>query len=298
MLRFFRFLLQLPLFIGGVFLVFVSLVHMAEVSGLLASEHNLKTLIKKFVLSDSTSSSPPKVRKFIRPRAVVVLDAGHGGRDGGTAAGQSLEKDLNMKVVHLVAEQLRAKRVRVVFTRQGDSSKSLRHRVDTANEYPSALFVSIHHNASTSAKPEGIETYYTQDKPASAVARQRTIFDVESGAQFIDRRGELLAHEIQSAACRMTQAVDRGIKSGAMVLTRLVSCPAVLVECGFLSNARERERLQDADYRKKLSIGISRGILGFLGKIERDRFYGVEVPERTLPFEEVLPGGELSGNQL
>ena len=298
MLRFFRFLLQLPLFIGGVFLVFVSLVHMAEVSGLLASEHNLKTLIKKFVLSDSTSSSPPKVRKFIRPRAVVVLDAGHGGRDGGTAAGQSLEKDLNMKVVHLVAEQLRAKRVRVVFTRQGDSSKSLRHRVDTANEYPSALFVSIHHNASTSAKPEGIETYYTQDKPASAVSRQRTIFDVKTGSQFVDRRGELLAHEIQSASCGMTQAVDRGIKNGTMALTRLVSCPSVLVECGFLSNARERERLQNSDYRKKLSVGISRGVLAFLGNVESDRSYGVEIPGRVLPFEEALPGGELSGNEL
>ena len=298
MLRISRFLLRLPLFIGGVFLVFLSLVHMAEVSGLLASEHNWKTLIKKFVLLDSTSGSPPKVRKFIRPRAVVVLDAGHGGRDGGTAAGQSLEKDLNMKVVHLVAEQLRAKRVRVVFTRQGDSSKSLRHRVDTANEYPSALFVSIHHNASTSAKPEGIETYYTQDKPASAVSRQRTIFDVKTGSQFVDRRGELLAHEIQSASCGMTQAVDRGIKNGTMALTRLVSCPSVLVECGFLSNARERERLQNSDYRKKLSVGISRGVLAFLGNVESDRSYGVEIPGRVLPFEEALPGGELSGNEL
>ncbi len=298
MLRIFRFLLQLPLFIGGAFLLIVSLVYMVEVSGVLASQHNLKALAKKFVLPDSASNRSPKVRKFIRPRAVVVLDAGHGGHDGGTVAGKSPEKDLNMKVVHLVAEQLRAQRVRVVFTRQGDNWRSLRHRVDIANEYPTALFVSIHHNASTSVKPEGIETYYTHDKPTSVISRQRTIFDVESDAQFIDRRGELLAHHIQSAACRMTQAVDRGIKSGAMVLTRLVSCPAVLVECGFLSNTRERERLQDADYRKKLSIGISRGILAFLGKVERDRFYGVEVPERALPFEEVLPGGELSGNQL
>ena len=60
-------------------------------------------------------TEPPKVSKFIHPRVVIVLDEGHCGGDGGTVTGQSIEKDFNMKVVRLVAEQLRAERVRVGY---------------------------------------------------------------------------------------------------------------------------------------------------------------------------------------
>ncbi len=298
MSRFLRFLVFVPLLLGGLLLFFVSAVHVAQVTGILSSEHNWKSLIKQVVLPGEDRARFPKVRKAIRPRAVVILDAGHGGRDGGTVAGDSLEKELNMKVVHLVAEQLRKERIRVVFTRQGDATKSLRNRVDIANGYPSAIFVSVHHNASTSSKPEGIETYYTNAKPASAVSGQRRIFDVEQGERFIDHRGELLAREIQAASCELTQAVDRGVKDGGMALTRLVSCPAVLVECGFLSNVRERARLKDKGYRQKLSDGISRGILAFVGKVEGNPYHGIEGPGGVAPGEVSGAGGQLPGNSL
>ena len=276
MSRFFRSLLFGPLFLGGLFLLFIGGIHLAQVAGVLSEEHGWRNLIRGVIAPGAETSGTPKVRRSIRPRAVVVLDAGHGGRDGGTIAGHSLEKDLNMMVVHLVAEQLRKEKVRVVFTRKGDASQSLSKRVAVANGYPGALFVSIHHNASTSIKPEGFETYYTFPKPSAVLTEQRRIFSVEEGGRFIDRRGELLAREIQASTCSVTQAVDRGIKKSGLALTRLISCPAVLVECGFLSNERERARLKDSKYRKRLSVGISRGILAFIARVEEERTYGLE----------------------
>ena len=276
MSRLIRFLLLTSLFLGGVLLLYISAVYLAQVTGVISNDYNWRSLLKGIISQDSSASGKLKVRRAIRPRAIVVLDAGHGGADGGTVAGASLEKDLNMKVVHLVADQLRDERIRVVYTRQGDATQSLRNRVTVANGYPVALFVSIHHNASTSEKPEGFETFYTHPKPSSVLNEQRKIFEVKKGDKFIDRRGELLASAIQTSSCNATRAVDRGIKNSNMVLTRLVSCPAVLVECGFLSNPRERGRLKDGNYRARLSAGISGGILSFLESVEQDPFYGIE----------------------
>ena len=262
---------------GGVALLLVSAFKLAQTTGVIPNEHDWRLVLKGIMDSEARPAGKLKVRRSIMARAVVVLDAGHGGADGGTLAGKSLEKDLNLKVVHMVAEELRRKRIRVVYTRQGDVTEGLKARADFANGFPAALFVSIHHNASTSGKPEGFETYYTHPKPSSVMTAQRKIFGVKNGGKFIDRRGELLAREIQASSCSATQAVDRGIKNAHLALTRLVSCPAVLVECGFLSNAREGARLKDSTYRGKLSGGISRGILAFLAEVDGNSSYGIEL---------------------
>lgn len=261
---------------GGVALLLLSAFKLAQATGTIPHGQDWRLALKGIITSERFSAEKLKVRRSITPRFVVVLDAGHGGVDGGTIAGKSLEKDLNLKVVHMVAQELRRKRIRVVYTRKGDVTEGLKNRADFANGFPAALFVSIHHNASTSGKPEGFETYYTYPKPSSVMIAQRKIFGVKSGEKFIDRRGELLAREIQAASCSATQAVDRGIKNSRLALTRLVSCPAVLVECGFLSNTREGAKLKDRKYREKLSIGISRGILAFLEEVDGNSSYGIE----------------------
>jgi N-acetylmuramoyl-L-alanine amidase len=281
MARLFRFLLINSLAFGGVVLLMVSAIKLAQTTGVIPNGHDWGLVLKGIMGPEPLPVGKLKVRRSIMPRAVVVLDAGHGGVDGGTLAGRSLEKDLNLKVVHMVAEELRRKMIRVVFTRQGDATEGLKARADFANGFPAALFVSIHHNASTSGKPEGFETYYTYPKHSSVMSAQRKIFGVQNGEKFIDRRGELLAREIQSASCSATQAVDRGIKNSHLALTRLVSCPAVLVECGFLSNAREGARLKDVKYRGKLSAGISRGIMAFLAEVAGKPSYGIELSTPT-----------------
>jgi N-acetylmuramoyl-L-alanine amidase len=224
---------------------------------------------------------PPLAHDAGDPRPVVVLDPGHGGRDGGTIAGGALEKKLNLDAAKRVAKRLQRAGVKVVYTRADDSYISLAGRAMIANRYPSALFVSIHHNASTIAQPSGVETYYTVAKSGAAQSVQRRLFKAKLGERFIDRRGELLAIEIQDAFTLATGAVDRGIKNHTLVVTRMVTCPAVLVECGFLSNTTERKNLQNETYRDKMSAGIAGGVMRYLNEVESQPHFGIAFPSRV-----------------
>ncbi len=216
-------------------------------------------------------------------RRVVILDPGHGGRDGGTIAGGALEKRLNLDAANRVARRLRRAGVRVVFTRDDDTYVSLAGRVAIANRYPGAIFVSIHHNASTDPQPRGFETYYTMEKAGMVLAPQRRLFGARPGERFVDRRSKLLATEIQGAFALATGAVDRGIKDRSLVVTRMVSCPAVLVECGFLSNPTELKNLQGENYREKMSAGVAGGIMKYLNKVRAVPALGVFFPDRPAP---------------
>ena len=229
-------------------------------------------------------------------RQVVVLDAGHGGRDGGTVAGGALEKALNLDMVKRVARHLDKAGLRVVFTREDDQTLPLSERARISNRTPEALFVSIHQNAvAGSRSANGIETYYSHPKSSSVMRPQRELFGARSDETFIDRRGEELARLIQSAVCGATGATDRGIKNKNLAVTRWVSCPAVLVECGFLSNPAEAAKLAREDYREILSKGIAGGIAAFLDERERDPLFGVSFPDRAATSEladiPLPPGG-------
>lgn len=231
--------------------------------------------------ADIVSSVPPQDLEAGNSRPIVVLDPGHGGRDGGTIAGGALEKKLNLDAAKRVAKRLQRAGVRVVFTRADDSYISLAGRAAIANRYPSGLFVSIHHNASTIAQPSGVETYYTVAKSGAAESVQRRLFKAKVGERFVDRRGELLAIEIQDAFTLATGAVDRGIKNHTLVVTRMVTGPAVLVECGFLSNTAERKNLQSETYRDRMSAGIAGGVMRYLNEVESQPQFGVSFPGRV-----------------
>ena len=219
--------------------------------------------------------TPPVLSRDLR--RVVVLDPGHGGTDGGTVAGKSLEKQLNLDASHRVAKRLKAAGYRVVFTREDDKYLTLAKRAEIANRFPGAIFVSIHHNASTVSGPRGVETYFTGVKPSSVRGIQRRRFGLDSKDRFSDSRGELLAKHIQKTFCIATGADDRGIKDRPLAVTRQVSCPAVLVECGFLSNPTERKKLGSNSYRDKMSAGIASGIVDFLNEVKSDAYYGVTI---------------------
>ena len=219
--------------------------------------------------------TPPVVSRDLRH--VVVLDPGHGGTDGGTVAGKSLEKQLNLDACHRIAKRLKAAGYRVVFTREEDKYLALAKRAEIANRFPAAIFVSIHHNASTSSGPRGVETYHTGAKPSSVMGIQRKRFGLDSKDGFSDSRGELLAKHIQKTFCIATGADNRGIKDRPLAVTRWVSCPAVLVECGFLSNPAERKHLGSDSYRDKMSAGIASGIIDFLKQVKGDAYYGVAI---------------------
>ena len=181
----------------------------------------------------------------------VVIDAGHGGEDGG-AVGVSgiLEKTLNFEIATMLGEQLTQAGVRVVYTRKEDKLLyteeqnirgqrklwDLKNRLLIAAEEENAILVSIHMNKYPSASVSGLLTYYAE------------------GAQ-----SRALALAIQSKVMADFPQMKRRVPKAAgdsIYLLAHAPCPAVLVECGFLSNGEECEKLSQKDYQRQLSFSI------------------------------------------
>lgn len=197
----------------------------------------------------------------------VVIDAGHGGEDGGcVAADGTLEKDLNLSVALDVYEILKSAGVSVALTRGEDEmlydlygdlydyegvkkTYDLKNRVRFAKESECLLFVSIHMNKFSDSQYSGLQVYYSPNDSDSITAALRIQSYIKDYLQPKNER------EIKRAG------------SNIYVLHRS-QMPAVLVECGFLSNPEERELLKGAEYRHKLSFCIAAAILDSLANFQ------------------------------
>src|SRR2546430_852318 len=169
----------------------------------------------------------------------VVIDAGHGGHDRGGIPGQRIaEKDMTLDVAQRLRNVLAASGYRVVMTRDSDVFVSLPGRVAIANSYRNAVFVCIHFNATKRMGAGGIETYfYSRDSLSLASAVH---YYVVGGAP----------------------SANRGVRRRGYYVLRKTSSPAVLVECGFLTNPTEGAYAQTASYRQKLAEEIAAGVRG------------------------------------
>ena len=191
------------------------------------------------------------------PLPTVILDAGHGGEDGGASSADGLlEKDLNLSLALVMRDILTANGIEVILTRETDTLLYDRHvdfqgqkkrldmvaRLKIANETPNAMFVSIHMNTYPHPSCQGVQVWYSDNNDAS--------FE--------------LAKTIQSTTQELLQNEnDRTVKrSGSSIyLLRKLECPAVLVECGFLSSPEEAALLGDENYRQQLALTLCMGIL-------------------------------------
>lgn len=175
--------------------------------------------------------------------AVVVIDPGHGGYDRGGMPGQRLaEKVFTLDVAKRLSRILKGdSRIKVVLTRDNDSFVPLRERTDIANQYvrDNAVFVSIHFNSGRRIGAFGIETYYN------------------------NQRGYRLAALIHPRVIQAIGSIDRGIRHRGFLVLRKNRLPAVLVECGFLTNPTEASRLSDSGARDRLARAIATGILRY-----------------------------------
>ena len=178
---------------------------------------------------------------------VIILDAGHGGRDSGAIGLNGvLEKDLNLDIALMLRDMLVFKGYKVVLTRKDDTmyydesiplskkAQDTRYRVDMTKKYEDCIFVSIHMNKFVSEKYSGLQVYYSQNTPESLE----------------------IARSVQSLAKELLQKDNnRQVKTSNATIYVLdkASVPAVLVECGFLSNAAENERLCDKEYRRDIA---------------------------------------------
>ena len=205
------------------------------------------------------------------PVHTVVLDPGHGGSDRGTSGATGREKELTLDLAKRVQRLLEAAGLKVVLTRQTDDNVSLDERVAITARRHADLFVSLHFNSGGSA--QGVETYCVP--PAGAVSTAnafRRFFggggDDRCPSNQFDEKNVWLAHCVQRQLLNITGANDRGIRRARYVVIRDASCPAILVESGFLSNPVEEQRLLTAEYRDKLAKGITDGILDYRKTVE------------------------------
>lgn len=187
---------------------------------------------------------------------LVVVDAGHGGHDGGAVANGQIEKHLSLSLARQVREHLEKAGVRVRMTREKDRFLELEERCQIAAEVKADAFVSVHLNTSAAPEVHGIETYYS----AGGSLLSRPAGQLKSGKP----AGEALAQTIQRQASAATKAEDRGIKDSQLIVVMRTPCPAALVECGFLTNEAEARQLQREEYQKALTQGISEGVVEFL----------------------------------
>jgi len=169
----------------------------------------------------------------------VVIDAGHGGHDRGGIPGQRIaEKDMTLDVALRLRNILSANGYHVVMTRSTDVFVPLGGRVAIANSYRNAVFVCIHFNATGRSGASGIETY------------------------FYSRESLPLASAVHYYVTGGAPSANRGVRRRGYYVLRKTAIPAVLVECGFLTNPTEAAYAQSAGYRQKLADEIAAGIRG------------------------------------
>ena len=273
----FRLIRNLFALIGFFAFIWVFFVDEKGNSQLIESWNSLNTFIqddsKNRTVDFNVSQEIPKAEPVSKP--LVILDPGHGGKDGGTVSGDVLEKNLNLLLVKKIANELKRYQISVVTTRSVDEMVGFSDRALIANKYPNAIFVSIHHNAATLNSAKGIETYYSNKKPKSLKIEQMRLLKIKEGEAFVDNRSKMLAKLLHSSVCQVTDAADRGVRDRSLAMTRWVSCPSVLIECGFLTNPEEKLDLLSESYRDALSRGVTDGILKYFSEVNNDSYYGV-----------------------
>ncbi len=193
----------------------------------------------------------------------VVIDAGHGGEDGGAVGvNGTLEKTLNLAVSEIVYDMLSSSGVSCVMTRTEDimlydmyddlsdykghkKVYDLKNRLRFAEEHEDAVLVSIHMNTFGVARYSGLQVYYSPNDPSSKVL-----------AECI--RGSVSTY-LQTDNERETKPAGSSI----YILNR-IKMPAVLVECGFISNPDECRSLCDTEYQRQLALTISAAVMSYL----------------------------------
>lgn len=194
-------------------------------------------------------------------KKTVILDAGHGGEDPGAIGnGNVYEKNLNLEIAFKLGEYLSSAGYNVVYTRTDDKLlyteeqnikgmrkiNDLKNRVNIANSYDDAIFVSIHMNFYGAAECSGLQVYYSAS----------------------NARSRICAESIQSEVVKRLQPSNRRKAKNAENLYLLENSinPAVLIECGFLSNSDECKKLSEKEYQKELSFAILCGIIEYMKK--------------------------------
>jgi len=201
-------------------------------------------------------SPPEPTHRPLAEFSTVVIDPGHGGNDSGASAHGLQEKRISLDLAHRLAAELRAIGFTVVLTRDDDTYVSLPDRVKCARAMPAAIFISLHCNYTSNAGVHGFQIYRAETKSAAVPAVTQTSADSEllagSEAQ--------LADAIRSSLSARLPCDHHEIKTANFFVLRNLDMPALLIECGFLTNPEDARALAEPAFRAKLAEAIAGGI--------------------------------------
>ena len=194
---------------------------------------------------------------------IVVLDAGHGGKDPGATNPYGSEAEYNLKIAKLVRAKLIARGYKVVMTRDSDRFLSLQERVNVANAITeNAIFIAIHFNSGAPGA-RGIETFTLSPPGVAHYGRGLVEADkYEHAGNQHDSANMALATSAHGWVLRAlgTNTLDRGIKRARWTVLSGITHPAILLEGGFLSHPFEARLIQNEKYQAALAGGIATAV--------------------------------------
>lgn len=182
----------------------------------------------------------------------VVIDPGHGGTDPGYVSPNGVAEDnINLNIAKKLYKLLNRRGLRAILTRangktltNGENAKSLKGRSDIANASGAKVFISIHLNSFPDSQYYGAQTFYQRDS--------------EKGKKLAQTLQKALVNELDKKNFRKPLPTDN------LSVLRHTKIPAVIVECGFLSNPAEEKRLMDDAYQSRIALAIYNGIEEYL----------------------------------
>ena len=230
---------------------------------LIRKKHLLAAVTGAALLLGAAAVSPRPSAATVSATAsagqVVILDAGHGGADGGAVSDSGVaESGINLAITQRLGGVLSFCGHTVALTREGedalcDGTGTLRQqkvsdtkkRVELVNSFPHGFLISIHQNSlPASRRVHGAQAFHARTEGSEALAESVQV--------------------ALNAAVNPGNEKSRKVIDKSVYLMKNISCPAVLVECGFLSNAEEVARLCETDYQRKLAVTVAAGFLAGL----------------------------------
>ena len=250
---------------------------------------------------------------FAAEQFVLVIDAGHGGKDPGAVSGKNYEKDVNLAVAQRAGALIAAncKDVKIVYTRKDDRFVELNKRADIANKANADLFISIHCNSADNKSARGTETYLlgsdpkrTNDNLNVAMAENKAILyesDYKTNYAGYDPNSpesmiifEFMQSEYQKESLRMAQLVqdqltlyakrpNRGVKQAGFLVLWKSAMPSILIELGYLSNVDECKYMVSKKGVEELAQSIYRGFKKYLAEVKARQVQIVPAKQTNTP---------------
>lgn len=220
-------------------------------------------IIAALAISLRNGSVPAVSTAAVSERKTIVIDSGHGGADGGcVGVNGCIEKDINLAIAKDLEALLKLSGFNVVMTRSEDVSihdegveglrnqkvSDMENRLEIIKSYPDAMFISIHQNQYTEPEYFGAQMFYTTNNTGNFK----------------------LAQLMQESFRELQPENDREIKliDNDLYLFKNTNQPAILAECGFLSNGDDAANLSDSEYQKKVAFTLYKGVMRYYGSAE------------------------------